>query len=280
MRKNGINHTCPVCGGNKSSIIFKNEQFILYSCRRCRSNFQDRLKDIDKPYDEKYFSDNHVRAYGTSYIGDEENIRSISRRRLENIKKLLPSGKTLLDVGSAMGIFCSEAIKAGLESKGAEISEYAREYTRSRFNIDCYPDFMDIEEKFDCVTLWFTLEHIENPGLWIQKCHSLLNNGGLICIAIPNGRGAFALFNPGDYFKARPVEHYFEPSLKGLKILFKKSGFKIEKFEYFGLHPERIKFLGKPLPQLKILQNLQKILRSGDTLEVYAEKINAFYKDH
>jgi 2-polyprenyl-3-methyl-5-hydroxy-6-metoxy-1,4-benzoquinol methylase len=263
---------CPLCGGSSSELMDDTETYYLYLCRVCGSNYQKRKKGINKAYDESYFRENHRKAYGISYIEDEANIRAFAKRRLKILKGLVrkDSGKSLplLDAGSALGLFCDEAARAGFEAKGAEISVFARRFAKKNFGIKSYTDFMNVPGKFDCVTLWFTLEHINKPADWIKKARTLLNKGGILALSVPHGRGAFALLNRRGYLKARPVEHFYEPSIKGMKVLLKHYGFQLKKTAIFGLHPERT-----GLPKWNIIKLIQKILCLGDTFEIYARKI-------
>lgn len=256
---------CPVCGGTDHRYLWKNEWFILFGCRNCGSNYQRRIRKVPKKYDADYFKVNHKKAYGKTYREDEKNIREFSRRRLKIIRKLSGSARTLLDIGSALGTFCDEANRSGYNAKGVEISAYARAYSKEQYAIKTFRTVSDVHEKFDCVTLWFTLEHAEDPSGWIDQARGLLRKGGVLALSVPNGGGAFARFNRKAYFKARPQEHYFEPSIGGMKEFLARHGFRIKALRIFGLHPERI-----GLPQWPVLLSLQKLLKLGDTFEIYA----------
>ncbi len=259
---------CPLCGNQKNKVIYKGGFYMLHLCLNCRSNYQERKGKSSKKYKKDYFQNNHVKAYGKTYLEDEKSIRIISRRRLRILRKILPSGESNLDIGSALGIFCHEAKLQGFHSKGVEISKYARDFAKKRFNISSYSGIEKINERFNAVTLWYCLEHMEDPRSWIKKAVKLLNKNGILALAVPNAAGAYALFNKKDYFKKRPEEHYFEPSPEGIKTLLKENGFRIERIEFFGLHPERIK-----LPDWLMIRMIQKALRLGDTFEVYARKV-------
>ncbi len=260
---------CPICGFDSFKEIGIIQTGKLYFCKKCKSNF---LKgDIEADfYKEEYFDKTYSKAYGMSYQNDENNIRNHSRRRLEIIKKMLGGKKnySLLDIGSALGFFCDEAKKMGFNSKGVEISEFARNYAKEMFGISCFESISLVNEKFNCITLWFTLEHMKEPLRILKTLYSLLEKNGILALSFPNGYGAFFRFNRNEYIKKRPVEHIFEPSLKGTKRLLKTAGFKVKKIKIFGLHPERI-----GLKDRKITRNLQKFLKLGDTFEIYARKI-------
>ncbi|MCX7820765.1 MAG: class I SAM-dependent methyltransferase [Brevinematales bacterium] len=258
---------CPVCNSLNYKKLTTIKSGELYFCINCKSNFL--YANISESfYKESYFDETYEAAYGKSYLDDEQNIRNYSRRRLKIIKKFIHKEKAkLLDIGSALGFFCDEAKNLGFIAKGLEISEYARTYAKNRFGIECYKDLKDVQEKFDVITLWFTLEHIENPDSFIFSVSDLLNNNGILALSVPNGYGGFYRFNRKLYFQKRPIEHIFEPSIRGMKILLKKNNFKIKKIEIFGLHPDRFGIVDN-----NFTRNLQKFLRLGDTFEIYAEK--------
>ncbi|MGC8770782.1 MAG: class I SAM-dependent methyltransferase [Brevinematia bacterium] len=258
---------CPVCDSSYFEKLTNISTGELYFCKKCKSNFL--VANIDSSfYKKNYFDETYEAAYGKSYLEDEKNIRNYSKRRLNIIKKLCKKESlALLDIGSALGFFCDEANKMGFVAKGLEISDYAIDYSRKNFNLECYKDLNDIREKFDVITLWFTLEHIENPAYFLSRISLLLNEGGILALSLPNGYGGFFRFNKKLYFQKRPVEHIFEPSLTGMKTLLEKNNFKIKKIEIFGLHPDRFGVVDN-----KFTRNLQKFLKLGDTFEIYAKK--------
>ena len=261
---------CPVCGSAESRVLRNDERQILRSCLSCGSNFAERRKKPAKKYNEDYFKGNHKKAYGKTYSEDEQNIRAFSKRRLGVIRKLVSkngtvTGPRLLDIGSALGTFCDEANHNGFDTAGVEISAFARRYAKEKYRLNTFSSLGQVKGKYDCVTLWFTLEHMDDPESWIKRARSLLSRGGLIALSVPNGAGAFARFNPKKYYTARPEEHVFEPSLKGMRRMLERLGFEVKASRIFGLHPERL-----GLPEWPVLKTLQKILKLGDTFEIYA----------
>jgi SAM-dependent methyltransferase len=261
---------CPVCNSDRSGPLFKGSFYLLRLCRECGTNFQERSGRPAKDYGEGYFTSNHRNAYGKTYMEDEENIREISRRRLSIIERMTPAGGRLLDIGSAMGLFCHEASRRGFRAAGVEISAYAREFAGREFGVTTYGRIEDAEGPFDAVTLWFVLEHMEDPQFWIRQCRGLLTGGGIMGIAVPSAAGALARFNRKLYERIRPEEHYFEPSPRGLRLLLERNGFSQRRIEYFGLHPERVH-----LPGWAVLKELQKMLHLGDTFEIYGTRQDA-----
>ena len=126
---------CPVCDSPDSSAVYTGSFYILRRCRACRTNFQERTGQSPKQYEEDYFQSNHREAYGRTYIEDEANIRAIAGRRLGIIGGMIPAGGRILDIGSALGIFCDEAARRGYRAEGVEISDYARTYAKKTFGV-------------------------------------------------------------------------------------------------------------------------------------------------
>lgn len=269
LKQNGAAR-CPVCMSLKKKAIDRTTSYTLFVCLGCRSNYQYRYLEVDKPYDESYYKENHQAAYGKSYLEDEPAIRSYSKRRLKILKSLFnhKNGQKLVEVGSALGLFLDEARVAGFTVNGVEISEYARNYCEERFQIPCYSNLEHLPGSLDALCLWFTLEHMPVLSEWISLASERIKKDGIFAFSVPNGNGAYARFNRKGYIKARPVEHLVEPSIEGLCKILKIYGFEMERLEIFGLHPSRYF-----MPPWGLFKLLQKALRLGDTFEIYARKI-------
>ena len=258
---------CPACDSTDHELIHTGGFYLLHRCRTCGTNFQERTGPPSKRYEEDYFGSNHRKAYGKTYIEDEANIRAIAGRRLGIIAGMIPAGGRILDIGSALGIFCDEAARRGFGAEGVEISGYARAFAKKTFGVASGADIGKVRGRFDAVTLWYTLEHVERPREFLRGVLPLLEEGGVIAVAVPNGAGACARFNGKKYYAIRPEEHFFEPSPRGLELLLGGCGCGIVRKEFFGLHPDRV-----GLPDTGLLRGVQKALRLGDTFEVYARR--------
>jgi 2-polyprenyl-3-methyl-5-hydroxy-6-metoxy-1,4-benzoquinol methylase len=256
---------CPVCNNPANDVVHTGSFYVLRRCRSCKSNFQERTGAPSKRYDGDYFEANHRDAYGKTYIEDEANIRAMAGRRLGVLARMIRPGGRILDIGSALGIFCDEARRRGFDAEGVEISAYARAFAKETFGVVSHPDLAEARGPFDAIALWYTLEHVEEPRSFLGAALSLLAPGGVVAVAVPNGAGACARFNPAKYHAIRPEEHFFEPSPRGLKTLLAGEGCRVVRTEFFGLHPERV-----GLPDRQAVRTFQKAMRLGDTFEVYA----------
>lgn len=98
------------------------------------------------------------------------------------------SGK-LLDIGCFTGSFLECAKRAGFEPSGVEIHEDKAALAASKgFPVYIW-DFekFDIHEVYDIVTLWESLEHMNNPRLVLEKVQDILPYGGVVAFTVPSG---------------------------------------------------------------------------------------------
>lgn len=258
---------CPYCLSTRVRV-WQEGRDKLYQCLTCRSNIKVFCSPSDV-YDDAYFQEHYEKVYGKSYEEDEPMIRMYAMRRLKEIQRWVSSGM-LVDVGAAYGFFLDEARRMGYEVVGVEIHEASIRYVQDRFGYPVYRSLELVEGSVDVVTAWFTLEHVMDIEAFMEIVKAKLRPGGCLALGLPNGYGAFARFSKKQYCIQRPEEHCTEPSLKGIKKLLARYGFRIVCEEIFGLHPERV-----GLPPTPFWKNLQKWLRLGDTFEVYALRMKS-----
>jgi SAM-dependent methyltransferase len=84
---------------------------------------------------------------------------------------------TVLDVGCGNGAHARE-----FERAGKKVTTIA--YTGEA---DIIGDYLttDFKSRFDCLWLSHVLEHQKNVGLFLQKCFSDLNKGGILAVTVP-----------------------------------------------------------------------------------------------
>ena len=96
---------------------------------------------------------------------------------------------SLLDVGSGTGHFLNLA-RESYEVTGTEISLKAINIAEELYGIELIHDKLaDIDfgdKRFDVITIFHVLEHVPDPGALIRRCHDLLEEGGVLIIAVPN----------------------------------------------------------------------------------------------
>jgi cyclopropane fatty-acyl-phospholipid synthase-like methyltransferase len=116
-------------------------------------------------------------------------LHAINTQRSARLAEIKPSGR-LLDVGCGRGNFLTIARDYGFDVRGIDISDRAVEYAQKQFNlrvdVATLDDLARTENRFDVITLWHVLEHFVDPFKHLQQVRSLLNEGGICVIEVPN----------------------------------------------------------------------------------------------
>jgi 2-polyprenyl-3-methyl-5-hydroxy-6-metoxy-1,4-benzoquinol methylase len=108
------------------------------------------------------------------------------KRKLKLIKSFKTHSKNILDVGAGTGDFLKVCKNNSWNVAGIEPSLDARNIAQKKevnLNVSL-SEFKNV--KFDVITLWHVLEHVENLSEYISTLHNLLSDEGRLIIAVPN----------------------------------------------------------------------------------------------
>jgi len=139
----------------------------------------------------------------TKYIYDgrewtEEEMRRLVKPRGKMASRAVATlqmveGDVVLDVGCGAGEFAYHIAPRASKVIAIDILETSIEIARdffSRPNIDfIVGDLFQMKfpsESFDCVLFLETIEHVENPKLFLKEFHRLLKPGGALIVSTPN----------------------------------------------------------------------------------------------
>ncbi len=150
-----------------------------------------------------------------SWLENEDLRHDLWKRRLKHILKYKQSGR-LLDIGTGIGQFLHHA-QEHFEVHGTEVSDNAISIAQKRYTLDIFKGKIEDytpNKKFDIITAFHVLEHVPEPDVFIQKCHSLLEKDGVLLIAVPN-----------------ELQSLFRQKLKFLLKVFR-----VGKFKNYGIH--------------------------------------------
>ena len=271
-------------------------------CPACGIIYLTRLDAPSVIYDKDYFFDSYKKQYGKTYLEDFPNLLEVGRRRLINVKTLLgdfsrkslpaqAGVRRLLDIGCAYGPFLAAAAEAGFSPAGIEPVEDAARYAREELGFACwqgfFPDALPEEfraqpnsetapEPFDVISLWYVIEHFEEPGKMLNEISRLLKNGGVLAFSTPSFSGISGRKSLRSFLKNSPPDHYTVWSPGACKKILKQYGFELRKIVVTGHHPERFPLLGRFVkpgsegPLYRLLLFISRLFHLGDTFEVYA----------
>ena len=181
--------TCVVCGADDSALAFVKSGFSHVRCKTCGLLYVNPMLS----------SGEHAEAYDKEGIYERvlESEEQMKMNRLEynyylDVIQMYLDKKEhikICDIGCGPGDLLVEAKKRGFTVLGIEPHPPSHRALTER-QINFIPEYFPLKEplqtKFDCVFFLNTIEHIKNPGAFIEKMSELLEPGGLIYLSTPN----------------------------------------------------------------------------------------------
>ena len=117
------------------------------------------------------------------------------KNKVQTIDSQSDNIKTLLDLGAGTGDFLIAAQNSDFQVSGVEPSSKARKLAEQK-GIQLSSSLEDVSgQKFQAITLWHVLEHLPNLDDQIKTMVHLLEEDGILVIAVPN-------------FKSYDAKHY------------------------------------------------------------------------
>ena len=154
----------------------------------------DNLSDYYKSEDYISHTDSKKSLIDKVY----QSVKNITlKRKLKLINSFETSSKNILDVGAGTGDFLNVCKNNGWNTIGVEPSISAINIAAQK-GVFLKENLSEIENKrFDVITLWHVLEHVENLSEYISNLNNLLSDNGRLIIAVPNFKSYDA-----NYYKA------------------------------------------------------------------------------
>jgi cyclopropane fatty-acyl-phospholipid synthase-like methyltransferase len=134
-----------------------------------------------------------------------------ARPRLAAIKSLA-TGRRLLDVGCGTGFFLELAAAEGFVAYGIEFSNVAISLARDdiRANIIC-GDVNSLlkqgTDKFDVVTAFDIIEHVQHPVQFLEDIREVLVPGGLLVLSTPDTEHFLRYLMRSKWPMLQPMQH-------------------------------------------------------------------------
>ncbi len=138
-------------------------------------------------------------------------------------------GTKILDIGCGHGLFLDYAKKEGFNTYGSDFKSPASQAAKDKKHKILEGPFLNINfgyEKFKVVTMWHSLEHFIYPEEALKKIKSLLDENGILIIAVPNlSCKGVELKDVGWVWIQQPFVHIWHWGPKSLPKLIEKIGF-------------------------------------------------------
>jgi 2-polyprenyl-3-methyl-5-hydroxy-6-metoxy-1,4-benzoquinol methylase len=131
-----------------------------------------------------------------------------------------------------MGTFCSIAGERNWEIAGIECSTYAAQIAREKTGMVVHTgtinDARITAGEFTVITAFDVLEHIGDPGLFIETIADLLPTGGICAISTPDTSSISCRMMGRNWFQYKPEHCSYFSKVSLSRLLFKK-GFQVIK---------------------------------------------------
>lgn len=176
-------------------------------------------------------------------------LSDIQKQRIEHFLgyiKGIRQGSKILDIGCQRGDLCSTLKRLGHEPYGVEVVEdlledAQREYPSLNFRLaDCETSIPFEDEFLDIAWAGDVIEHIRFTDVFINEINRVLKKGGLFILTTPMHNCLKNLI-----IAIRDFEKHFDPefphlrfyTVKSLKSVLEKRGFKLKTVNYIGRIP-------------------------------------------
>jgi SAM-dependent methyltransferase len=297
--------------GHEGPLMESVKEFDVIDCHLCGYRHIIPIpteKELEQAYQHEYYSKEKP-LYIERYVEDIEWWNIVYSHRYEILEQHLSAEKRcLLDIGSGPGFFLLNGLNRGWKVMGIEPSVQAAEHSHSMgLKVD-NAFFSKVTApklgRFDAINMSEVLEHIPDPAGLLSLVHGRLNDGGIVCIVVPNDFNPLQMvlrdhlfFNPWwvapphhiNYFNFNSLQKLLERV--GFDIVHKESTFPIDMFLLMGdnyiendemgrkCHTKRMNF-EKTISKSgagEILTNLYSTLANqgiGREVVIFARKVN------
>lgn len=233
-----LNH-CPVCLNANSNHFLEvkdhfqsGEDFQIRECLQCGFRYIDPRPETER-IGGYYQSDDYI-SHGAQHNDLLSILYRIARRFTIRRKYSQIVGRLkpdcLLDYGCGTGDFLKYCQDKGIEVRGVEPNEKAREYARNIQRLTVFSSLQEAEnegKRFSCITLWHVLEHIHDLEVTLQKIIGLLAPGGMLVIAVPNCLSGDARKYGARWAAYDVPRHLYHFNPTTLELLMKRFGFEV-----------------------------------------------------
>jgi SAM-dependent methyltransferase len=230
-----------------------------------------------------YETDTYFGGVGSGYSeyeSQEPEYIATFREDVRRMAEFVPSGR-VLEVGCGYGYFLQCALQAGYDAYGIDLSptavKRASERLPDRVFCGLLEEVPEIQElQYDVIFGSHLIEHLTEPGAFLEHAGRLLRPGGLLVLVTPNIRSLLSRASGRRWVSYKIPEHvsYYDP--RTITDLLNRAGFSVRAidsaYQYYALpfvatrvrellHP--ISRLIPPIEGLSVLRNRRIRVTSG-----------------
>lgn len=230
-------HSCDICGGSGRRWTQRQERELL-RCSGCGSAWvpQGVLNtaggvSIYEDEEEALFEEHADYYYDAS-------ARDAAAAKMAWVTRFSPRGGRLLDVGANAGLFVAEAKHrfdaAGIEPSAAAV-RMAKESRQSSVQVGSIYDAVDeFNGRFDAITMFDVIEHLEDPRRALDRCRQFLAPDGRLFLITPDSGSFIARMMGANWHYLNLDQHVSVFNAGNLSRLLADTGFTTISQRTFG----------------------------------------------
>lgn len=179
-------------------------------------------KDLERYYDSAdYISHTDSNRNFLEHLYAKVKSRNL-KNKLQIIDNQDVTKKSLLDFGAGTGDFAKFAMANGYDATALEPNTLAREKAKQK-GISVFQSLEQLKQmRFDVITLWHVLEHLPNLDEDIASLLKLLEDKGLLVIAVPNYKSWDAKHYKSFWAGYDVPRHLWHFSRNSIQTIFEK----------------------------------------------------------
>jgi len=278
---------CRLCGeSSNSKLVYRNKEGVgFYHCENCGLMYASprfteesmlRISENEAFTDLSMFD----RWSYDEWKKDRSRSYNLSFQKVLLLKRYLPAGSRILDLGCGTGLFVLESIKNNFLCEGIDPSLRLTYISREILKVPIAT--MQIEEfnppyRFKGIVVWDVLEHLYGPVRVVKRCADLLEPEGFLFVQVPHYRGlsnSLKTFFCRIGVKKSGFKHFGFPwhvysfDKRSLTNLMKISGLRVIHFESWS----HLKKINRTDCLSQIIIKISKTLCLSDYLVCIAQK--------
>jgi 2-polyprenyl-3-methyl-5-hydroxy-6-metoxy-1,4-benzoquinol methylase len=228
---------CLLCGSLRRVVMHEKAPFQIVRCAECGLVYTlPRLpaEAIEEMYQSDYWKSGAAKDFGyTDYVADEPLYVKTFRMRGELVARHRPPPARLLDVGCAAGFALTALRERGYDVRGVELSRPMAELARRRLGdgaaIHCglLGESLFGGAKFDVITMFDVVEHVEDPVAFLATARRMLAPGGVVVLETQNVASWFARLMGVRWQHYKFHEHLYHFDPKTVRVLLAKAGLEL-----------------------------------------------------
>jgi 2-polyprenyl-3-methyl-5-hydroxy-6-metoxy-1,4-benzoquinol methylase len=172
-------------------------------------------------YGEDYFRGAEYRDYLADRAAHEANFR----KRISRLRRWLPRGCRLFEIGCSYGLFLNLA-RTDWRVRGCDIARQPCRYASLQLGLDVHCcDFLDVSlepGEVDAFCMWDTIEHLDDPAGYLARIARTLPDQGLLTLTTGDIGSLLARIQGPLWRQIHPPTHLWYFSQETLRRTLKR----------------------------------------------------------